>query len=122
MYTSHMRGVLFAVATALVAAVIMWVITTVITSLASPWQWFLIVLTGLLSFGGAWALGRKINSDNGSRIAVGSGIRAGRDVNVTDITINDTAPKNAEVGTNIRSKGSTRIRRVLLGKDQRKDD
>lgn len=115
-YSDHVRSIAFAVATALVAAVIMWVVTTAIASLATVWQWLLIGGTGVIAFGASWVLGRRSMSDSGLGIAVGRRVRSGRDVDIENISINETPPADVNVGTDVKSKGHTRIRGIVIGK------
>jgi membrane protein implicated in regulation of membrane protease activity len=124
-----MRGVLFAVTTGIAATAIMWVVTTVIASLASPWQWLLVVFTGLGSFGGSWILSRrtkqKSGSENGSQITIGKDIRAKKDVHIEDIAIQNTrgtVADNIEIGTGINSGGGTHIRQIRLGGESTEND
>jgi hypothetical protein len=112
---------LLAVSAAVVGAVIIWAVTDVATPLKPTWQWGIMISVGLIFFIATLAIARKIHPDRQQGIAIGRGIRSGGDAEVTDVSVDGAAPKNVEIGTDVKSKGTTRISRIRLGKGREQE-
>jgi len=111
-----MRRTLFEVAVAVCAAAVGYLVFALSSGLHTPWRWLLVLLVAIVAFAcGSWAVTRLPTSGNAdSRAVVGKGLRSGAGVRIEDVEINGS--NDATVGQDIKSKTSTTISGIRIGK------
>jgi low affinity Fe/Cu permease len=110
-----MRAALLAITAAVVAAVIVWVITTETTPLPSSWQWIIIVGIGLIAMVGTYFLARNDQPGRSSGIRVGTNIRSKKDTKISDVEVTPADNSSVDIGRHIRSKASVMLSRIRIG-------
>ncbi len=113
-----MRKAIFQVAAAVAAAAIVLLVVAVSNSLSAPVRWLLVAVTALVAFSAAWLAARRISPGHGSGVEVGNRIRSGGDVHVEDVSVEPTS-QGIRIGSDIRSKRSARLARIVVGKNRR---
>jgi hypothetical protein len=104
------RKTVFGIATSVAAAAITLAIFAIGDSIAPLYKWFIVAATGVVSFLIALASTRTVAKIRTGLIAIGERVRAGKDVEIADISVSSASDvENVRVGSNVRSKGSTRI-------------
>jgi membrane protein implicated in regulation of membrane protease activity len=111
-----MKRTVFEIAAAVAAAAIGYLVFALTAELHAPWRWILVVLVAVVAFALAtWAGAyRRKRSSPGSAVAIGEGIRAGKDIKISDIEAEGGA--DVRVGNKLNSKGSTDISGVRVRK------
>lgn len=107
------RKIVFGIATSVAAAAITLAIFAIGDSLAPLYKWLVVIATGIVSFLIALASAKTVAKIRTGGIAIGERVRAGKDVEIADISVSSASDAdNVRVGSNVRSKGSTRIKRI----------
>jgi hypothetical protein len=110
-----MKAALLAITAAVVAAVIVWVITMETASLPSSWRWTIIVGIGLIALFGTYFLARNDQSGRSSGIRVGTNIRSKKDTRISDVEVTPYDDSSVDIGRHIRSKASVVLSRIRIG-------
>ena len=113
---SGVSKTVFGIATSIAAAALTLAIFTIGDSLTPVLKWTIVAATGIAGFVVALLSAKKVAGRSIKQIVVGERIRAGKDVEVSDVSISASNADTARVGTNLRAKGSARVKHIRLGR------
>jgi low affinity Fe/Cu permease len=109
-----MKAALLAITAAVVAAAIIWVITTETTSLSSSWQWTIIGGVGLVALVGTYFLARNDQPEGSSGIRIGTNIRSGKDTRISNVEVT-SFDGSVDIGRRIRSRANVILNSIRIG-------
>lgn len=113
-----MQKTVFQVAAAVAAAAIVLLVVAVSGSLSGVLRWLLVAATALVSFAAAWFSARRVSRSTVSGVEIGNRIKSGEDVHIQGLNVQPNEG-STHIGNDIRSKRSTRLLDIVIGKSRR---
>jgi hypothetical protein len=110
-----MRRTVFEVAVAVAAAILVFALVALSSSWNPVLRWLLIGAAALVALAAAWLASQSKSRNATSGVEIGTGIRSGGGVGIEDIRV-DPNSDNVRVGSDIKSRFGTHLRRITIGR------